>query len=164
MPTCQVPWRVSSMVFETHIFWKDLLGGPLTRRERESEEVSYNPPVNLLSNCRNKWSLKPSMVKKPGKVLCCFCYLFWGLTLQKTWDNAKGGYIHKTKDVNRTFEQKLYVPVKSKLKHPPGHTPGIWRLFLPGREGIWLTQSSRGRAFDRYSLGVGNLIASLDFM
>ena len=20
---------------------------------------------------------------------------------------------------------------------PPGHTPGIWRLFLPGREGIW---------------------------
>ena len=32
-----------------------------------------------------------------------------------------------------------YVPVKSKLKHPPGHTPGIWRLFLPGRERIWLT-------------------------
>ena len=34
-----------------------------------------------------------------------------------------------------------YVPVKSKLKHPPppGHTPGIWRLFLPEREGIWLT-------------------------
>ena len=31
-----------------------------------------------------------------------------------------------------------YVLVKSKLKHPPGHTPGIWRLFLPGREGIWL--------------------------
>ena len=30
------------------------------------------------------------------------------------------------------------VPVKSKLEHrPPGRTPGIWRLFLPGREGIW---------------------------
>ena len=32
------------------------------------------------------------------------------------------------------------VSVKSKLQHPPpGHTPGIWRLFLSGREGIWLT-------------------------
>ena len=29
------------------------------------------------------------------------------------------------------------VPVKSKLKHPPGHTLGIWRLLLPGREEIW---------------------------
>ena len=29
------------------------------------------------------------------------------------------------------------VPVKSKLKHPPGHTPGIWSSLLPGREGIW---------------------------
>ena len=28
-----------------------------------------------------------------------------------------------------------YVSVKSKLQHPPplGHTPGIWRPFLPGR-------------------------------
>ena len=25
------------------------------------------------------------------------------------------------------------------LNIPPGHTSGIWRLFLPGREGIWLT-------------------------
>ena len=34
------------------------------------------------------------------------------------------------------------VSVKSKLKHPPpGHTPGIWRLFLPGREGIWSPQT-----------------------
>ena len=36
----------------------------------------------------------------------------------------------------------LYVPVKSKLQHPPpspphGHTLGVWHLFLPGREGIW---------------------------
>ena len=31
-----------------------------------------------------------------------------------------------------------YVPVKSTLQHPPlGHTPGNWRLFLPGRAGIW---------------------------
>ena len=43
------------------------------------------------------------------------------------------------------------VPVKSKLKHPPGHTPGISRL--PG-----------GGAFHHYSYGVGNLITSLDFM
>ena len=42
--------------------------------------------------------------------------------------------------------------------------PGIRRIFLPGRGGIWLTWSSRGRAFDHYSLGVGNLIACLDFM
>ena len=25
------------------------------------------------------------------------------------------------------------------LNIPPGHTPGIWRLLLPGREGIWST-------------------------
>ena len=45
---------------------------------------------------------------------------------------------------NADWQEKLLfcvrnVPVKSKLKHPPGHNPGIWRLFLPGREGIWLT-------------------------
>ena len=45
------------------------------------------------------------------------------------------------------------VPVNSKLQHPPGHTPGIWRLFLPG-----------GREFDHHSQGVGNLITSLDIM
>ena len=49
----------------------------------------------------------------------------------------------------RLQNAQSYVPVKSKLKHPPG----IWRLFLPGREGIWLPL-----------IGVGNLITSLDFM
>ena len=34
---------------------------------------------------------------------------------------------------------------------PPGHSQGIWRLFLPGREGIWSPLT-----------GVGNLITSLD--
>ena len=37
------------------------------------------------------------------------------------------------------LQEHANVPVKSKLKHPPqppGHTPGIRRLFLPGREGI----------------------------
>ena len=42
-----------------------------------------------------------------------------------------------------------YVSVKSKLQHsPPGHTPGIWRLFLPGREGIW-SPTIEGGEFDR---------------
>ena len=46
------------------------------------------------------------------------------------------------------------------ISPPPGHTTSF-----PAREGgIWLTWSSRGRAFDHYSLGVGNLIACLDFM
>ena len=40
-----------------------------------------------------------------------------------------------------------YVPVKSKLQHPPRHTPGIWRLFLPGREDIW-SPLIGGREFD----------------
>ena len=48
---------------------------------------------------------------------------------------------------------RLYVPVKSKLQHPPGHTPGIWRLFLTRRAGIWSPL-----------IGVGNLITSLDIM
>ena len=51
-----------------------------------------------------------------------------------------------------------YVPVKSKLQHPPRHTPGIWGLFLNlvprafpfeiGREGIWSTLIGGGE-FDR---------------
>ena len=38
------------------------------------------------------------------------------------------------------------VSVKSKLQHPPppGHTPGIWHLYRPGEEGMWLSKSSRG--------------------
>ena len=48
------------------------------------------------------------------------------------------------------------VTVKSKLQHPPP-PPGIPRAFdafsCPG-----------GREFDHHSLGVGNLIASLDVM
>ena len=36
------------------------------------------------------------------------------------------------------------VSVKSKLQHPPGHTPGIWHLCHPGEEGIWSSKSSRG--------------------
>ena len=27
---------------------------------------------------------------------------------------------------------------------PPGQTPGIWQLWRPGEEGIWLSESSRG--------------------
>ena len=23
----------------------------------------------------------------------CFCWLFWGLTLHKTWQNTKGGHV-----------------------------------------------------------------------
>ena len=58
------------------------------------------------------------------------------------------------------------VPVKSKLKHPP--PPGIPRAFdvfcCPvGREFDELSLP-RGGAFDHYSYGVGNLIASFDFM
>ena len=34
------------------------------------------------------------------------------------------------------------VSVKSKLQHPPGHTPGIWHLCRSGEEGIWLSESS----------------------
>ena len=54
------------------------------------------------------------------------------------------------------------VPVKSKLPSPraiPGHLTSF-----PAREGENLFNLVfPGRAFDHYSLGVGNLIASLDF-
>ena len=53
--------------------------------------------------------------------------------------------------VNLSLQQrrKIYVSVKSKLQHPPpGHTPGIWHLFLPGREGIWSPLIGGGE-FDR---------------
>ena len=59
-----------------------------------------------------------------------------------------------------------YVPVKSKLKHPP--PPGIPRAFdvfscARGREFDELSLPEGG-AFDHYPYGVGNLIASLDFI
>ena len=48
--------------------------------------------------------------------------------------------------------QSVNVPVKSKLQHPtPGHTPGIWRLFLPRKEGF---------EFDELSLCGGGGISS----
>ena len=41
------------------------------------------------------------------------------------------------------------VPVKLKLQHAhPGHTLGIWQIFLPGREGIWSLLIGGGE-FDR---------------
>ena len=67
-------------------------------------------------------------------------------------------FFKTTKDKKQV---SYYVPVKSKLQQPPTppppfpvHTPGIWCLFLPGRE------------FDELSLleGRGHLIANLDFM
>ena len=56
--------------------------------------------------------------------------------------------------VTLQYSLLYYVAVKSKLQHPPGHTPGIWRLF-PAREGGHLITTHRG---------LGNLIASLDVM
>ena len=49
---------------------------------------------------------------------------------------------------NSTNMATPYVPVKSKLQHPPippppGHTPGIWRLFL-AREGGHLITTHMG--------------------
>ena len=48
-------------------------------------------------------------------------------------------------DCSINLKSGYNVSVKSKLKHPPGHAPGIWRLLLPEREGIWWTKSSPGR-------------------
>ena len=55
----------------------------------------------------------------------------------------------------------MYQSNRSLNTQPPGHIPGIWRVLLPGREGIWWTKSSPGRGiwslliwggeFDRYS-------------
>ena len=63
------------------------------------------------------------------------------------------------------FAHNINVPVKSKLKHPP---PGISRAFdvfccTGGREFDELSLP-QGRAFDHYSQGVRNLIASFDFV
>ena len=59
------------------------------------------------------------------------------------------------------------VPVKSKLKHPrprayPGHLTSF-RAREGGREFDELSLP-RGGAFDHYSYGASNLIASLDFI
>ena len=64
----------------------------------------------------------PSLSSPRGSVYRFLYSIFWFSLIQVSEDRAPS-----------------YVPVKSKLKYPPGHTPGIWRPFLPGREGIWLT-------------------------
>ena len=53
------------------------------------------------------------------------------------------------------FSLNGYVPVKSKLQHPPSHIipPAFDASSCPG-----------GRAFDHHSQEVGNLIANLDVM
>ena len=61
------------------------------------------------------------------------------------------------------FVEIMYQSNRS-LNIPPGHTPGIWRLLLPGREGIWWTKSFPGRGIWSLLMGAGNLIASFDFM
>ena len=48
----------------------------------------------------------------------------------------------------QSFLELMYRSNRS-FNIPPGHTPGIWHLCRPGKEGIWLSESSRG---------VGNLI------
>ena len=59
--------------------------------------------------------------------------------------------------------QLMYQSNRS-LNIPPGHTLGIWRLSCPrGREFDELSLPGGG-AFDHYSQGVGNLIASLNFI
>ena len=70
--------------------------------------------VNLHFSCPNSASVLSS------------CYSWY----QFTWNCLQLEFSE-----NHWF--KSYVPVKSKLEHLPGKTPGIWRLFLPGKEGIW---------------------------
>ena len=66
-----------------------------------------------------------------------------------------------------TFRTPLaYVPVKSKLKHAPRAYPGhlTSSRSCPGGREFNELSFPRGGAFDDYSYGVGNLIASLDFV
>ena len=42
------------------------------------------------------------------------------------------------------FSTLMYRSNRSFNIPPPGHTPGIWHLYRPGEEGIWLSESSRG--------------------
>ena len=63
----------------------------------------------------------------------------------------------------RAFEYN--VPVKSKLKHSPPGIPLAFDVFCcPGGREFDELRLPRGGAFDHYSYGVGNLIASVDFM
>ena len=59
-----------------------------------------------------------------------------------------GNYIHVPSVI--TMQETSNVPVKSKRHlHPtPGCTPGVWHLFLHGREGIWSPLIGGGE-FDR---------------
>ena len=43
----------------------------------------------------------------------------------------RGSFMYRS---NRSFN----------MPPPPGHTPGIWHLWRPGEEGIWLSESSKG--------------------
>jgi len=42
----------------------------------------------LTKSNRGKWLGKLAMF-----FVVCFCMLFWGLTVHKTWQNTKGGYL-----------------------------------------------------------------------
>ena len=64
---------------------------------------------------KEKYSLLSKFLDRyKCKWICC----------QESFDECK----------QRNSQSQSNIPIKSKFKYSPGHTPGIWRLFLPERE------------------------------
>ena len=68
-------------------------------------------------------------------------------SFQSKWIRKKGQYANSMSSCwrsNLSDDDIMYRSNRSFNMPPPGHTPGIWHLFHPGEEGIWLSESSRG--------------------
>ena len=101
------------------------------------------------------WKLFPTTLRRLERVFCsCSVY--------ETIEDYKERYLMVW--TNYISPCSLCISQIEASTSPPRAYPGHLTSFPAREEGIWLTKSSRGRAFDHYSLGVGNLIASLDFM
>ena len=51
-------------------------------------DVSYSRKGTETIVNRAKWLLNLTKI-----FVVCFCWLFWGLTQHKAWQNTKGGYL-----------------------------------------------------------------------
>ena len=58
-------------------------------------------------------------------------------TYDGIWDRQQALRDHDIGELTYRSNRSFNIP-------SPGHTPGIWHLCRPGKEGIWLSESSRG--------------------
>ena len=153
------------------MFWYSVMG--MEREDRATSKGSHvksSPNLiryNVMGDILTRWNLQGchSYIGKPPKEWLNHYAYVCGFPVGSTpgptveiCEGIQGDGWESLPELGREKLERLWRTSQieastSPRPRAPGQTPDIWRLFLPGREGIWspLIKS-------------GNLIASLDFM